>query len=327
MKRVVAFVSLVAALGTVGVACKKGPEPTAPTGSGSADQAKDPWSAAASESSGSGSGAVASAPKPALLTRPLLWSAEKDGKTTYLFGTMHMGVDAATRLPPVVWDKLAASPSFAMEADLEDPKIAEMIKPTPTSLRDQLGDAYWKKLETALGATIASAVEHMPPMIPITALAVRGLPPTAAMDKVLQERAKKAGKPIVFLEAATRQLEILATWMDIKALKMMLDELDGTEQRTKATLDAYIEGDERKMLALADSEKAEALSHGYTAAEFDREMDDVLYNRNASWVEPIDRVHASGGAFIAVGALHLIGPRSVTDLLTKHGYKVTRIAP
>jgi len=147
------------------------------------------------------------------------------------------------------------------------------------------------------------------------------------MDKVLQERAKLANKPIVFLEAATHQLDILARWMDVKALKMMLDELALNEQRTKATLDAYIEGDEQKMIAIADAEKAAALRHGYSAAEFDHEMNDVLYNRNASWIAPIERLHAAGGAFVAVGALHLVGPRSVTDLLAKHGFKVTRVAP
>src|SRR5262244_3708330 len=99
--------------------------------------------------------ALGGAPATGPLAHPLLWSAEKDGRTTYLFGTMHTGVDAATRLPPIVWAKLDAARAFAMETDLDDPTAADAMRPTAGSLRDALGDAYWRKLETALGADAA----------------------------------------------------------------------------------------------------------------------------------------------------------------------------
>jgi uncharacterized protein YbaP (TraB family) len=38
-------------------------------------------------------------------------------------------------------------------------------------------------------------------------------------------------------------------------------------------------------------------------------------------------LHAAGGGFVAVGALHLVGPRSVLDVLAHRGYRVTRLAP
>src|SRR5688572_18637239 len=61
------------------------------------------------------------------LPRALFWSIEKDGKTSYALGTIHIGVDAKQRLPAVVWDKLDAAAGFAMEANLEDPAIANMV--------------------------------------------------------------------------------------------------------------------------------------------------------------------------------------------------------
>jgi len=260
------------------------------------------------------------------LTHPLLWSVEKGGRTTYLFGTMHTGVDAAARLPPVVWAKLDAAPAFAMETDLDDPTAADAVPPSPGSLRDALGDAYWHKLETALGPDAARAVEHLPPMIPAASLALRGLPSTPQMDRVLAQRATGEHKPIVFLEPARRQLALLARWIDIKALRMMLDELSSGEQHARAMLAAYVAGDEREIARLGDDERADALRHGYTAAEYDREMDDLLYGRNAAWIAPIEQLHAAGGGFVAVGALHLVGARSVLDLLAHRGYRVTRVA-
>jgi uncharacterized protein YbaP (TraB family) len=261
------------------------------------------------------------------LAHPLLWSAEKDGRTTYLFGTMHTGVDAAARLPPVVWAKLDAARTFAMETDLDDPRAADAVPRAAGSLRDALGDDYWHKLETALGPDAARAVEHLPPMIPAASLSLRGLPTTPQMDRVLSERAAGEHKPIVFLEPASRQLALLARWIDLKALKLMLDELPSGEQHARAMLAAYVAGDERAIGRLSDDERTDALRHGYTAAEYDREMDDLLYGRNASWIAPIEQLHADGGGFVAVGALHLVGPRSVLDLLAHRGYRVTRVAP
>jgi uncharacterized protein YbaP (TraB family) len=259
------------------------------------------------------------------LPHPLLWSAEKAGTTTYFFGTMHAGIDATTRLPPVVWIKLDAARVFAMETDLDDAAGAPV--PATGSLRDALGPAYWSKLEAALGATTAREIEYLRPMIAAALLSLRGLPATPQMDRVLSTRAADEHKPMVFLEPASRQLALLGKWMDVKALRMMLDELPSGERQARAMLDAYVTGDERKILALNDDERDEALRHGYTATEYDREMDDLLYNRNTSWIAPIEQLHASGGGFVAVGTLHLVGPRSVLDLLSHKGYRVTRVAP
>jgi uncharacterized protein YbaP (TraB family) len=147
------------------------------------------------------------------------------------------------------------------------------------------------------------------------------------MDKALSARATSEHKAIVFLEPAVKQIEILRRWMDVKAIKMILDQLPDAEHHAKEMLDAYAAGDERKILAINDSEKADALKHGYTSSEYDQELADLLYSRNASWIDPLEKLHATGGGFVAVGALHLIGPRSVLDLLASKGYKVARVAP
>jgi uncharacterized protein YbaP (TraB family) len=164
-------------------------------------------------------------------------------------------------------------------------------------------------------------------MIAASMLSLRGLPQTPQMDRVLSARAAGEHKPIVFLEPASRQLALLARWIDLRALQLMLDELPTGERRTREMLAAYVAGDEQRILAVNDTERTEALRHGYTAAEYDREMADLLYDRNASWIAPIERLHADGGGFVAVGTLHLVGPRSVLDLLSQRGYRVTRVAP
>lgn len=259
------------------------------------------------------------------LPHPLFWAVEKDGKTTYVLGTMHIGIDADARLPVFVWSRFHAATTFAMEADLDDAAAFDALKPTPASLHTQLGDDYWKKLVTAVGPGMAKAFDHMPSMVPAAALSIRGLPMTEPMDKALAAHAGSEHKKIVFLEPAARQIALLMKWMDVKALKMMLDETD-SEAHARATLDAYVTGDEAKFLEISDGERDDALHHGYSASEYDDEMNELLYNRNASWIDAIERMHTAGGGFIAVGALHLLGPRSVLSLLRERGYQVTRLS-
>ena len=280
----------------------------APVTQGGSDSS-DPWST--------------QAPAKDPLTKPLLWRLEKDGNTSYLFGTMHMGVDPTARLPEVVWQKLDEKPTFAMETDTSG-KL-EIQRTDGTTLKDELGPEYWKKLEVALGPAQAKQLITLKPMIPATLLAMRGLPRTAAMDGVLSAHATNHNKKIVYLEPLDLQITVLEKWMNARALKDMLDDLDGTEQRAKQMLAAYVEGDGGKLMAVFDAERARWKELGRPESEFDEQMDDLLYKRNASWIEPIEKLHAAGGGFIAVGAAHALGPRSVPELLEKKGYKVTRV--
>ncbi|HUS31495.1 MAG TPA: TraB/GumN family protein [Kofleriaceae bacterium] len=311
---------LVALLVAVG-ACKKSEPQAQKAGSGvaqvtvgSADgssAATDPWAKPK----------VAKDP----LAKPLFWSLEKDGKTDYILGTMHTGVDPEARLPDIVWKKLDEAKTFAMETNLADAGKLEVLRKDGTSLEDELGPEYWKKLEAAIGVQEASRLRGFKPMIPATLLALRGLPETPPMDGALHGRALNQHKEIVFLEDITAQGSVLEKWMNTKALKDILDDLEIGEKRSKEMLAAYISGDEARIEAISNEEREDFKRHGRSEKEYDEQMEDLLYKRNASWIPILEKIH--GNAFIAVGAMHLIGKRSVLDLLQQQGYKVTRITP
>src|ERR1700754_683478 len=145
MKRSFAVLALLVSVFGAGIstsACKSGHESaTAPTSASMPPLDPPP---------APGSSANAPTPKDPL-PHPLFWSVEKGGKKTYVLGTMHIGIDADNRLPLYVWCRLHAAPTFAMEADLDDAAAVDALRPTPTSLRAQIGDDYWKKLEAAVG--------------------------------------------------------------------------------------------------------------------------------------------------------------------------------
>ena len=270
--------------------------------------------------------ALAACKKPApTSSHTLFWAAEKAGKTTYLLGTMHVGVDAKTKLPVEVWKQLDAAPVFAMETDPADPVMKTMAEPRDGSLHADLGDVYWQKLETEMTPAVAARLDHAKPVIAAVMLSLKGLPETEPMDGALAAAAVAEKKPIVFLEPAAKQIGLLEKWLDARAIKALLDHPAEAAAHDRDMLAAYLDGDEARMAALAASERATAKAAGYTDAEYDQEMTDLVYERNAAWIDAIEKL--DNGAFVAVGALHLIGPKSVLDLLAHRGYTVHRVDP
>lgn len=288
-------------------------EAPAPTPAPAAASPDDPWTAATQ------------GPKRDPLPRAMFWSVTKDGKTTYLLGTMHMGVDAEARLPQIVFDKLDAAPVFALETNTSDPAILGMGARASGTLRDDLGPDYWKKLEALVEPALLTGLNKMKPAMTVAMLSMRGLPQTPPMDGVLLARAQRGNKEIVYLEAATKQAALLDKWLDVRSLKAILDDPKKGEENTRQMLAAYLSGDDAKLVALSDAQKADQLKAGITEAEYKQSMDEMLYDRNASWIPGIEKLHARGGGFVAVGALHLVGKRSVLDLLAAKGYRVDRV--
>lgn len=325
------FAVLVMMVSLAGTSCRKAeqrsePPPTttepavAPKldGSGSAGSAgsaktADPWTQEAA--------------KKDPLAAIFFWSAEKDGKTTYLLGTMHMGVDPETRLPQIVWDKLDAAKTFAMEADISDPKLGETLIRSSGALRDDIGAEHWAKLEKAVGPAMAAQMARMTPMGAAAMMSLKDLPKTSPMDGVLLGRAINQKKQIVYLEEGALQVQVLSKHMGARALKMMIDTYEKGAAQAKAMLDAYVAGSPDAILKVTEEQRLESLKHGYTQREYDEQMEDILYKRNASWIAAIEKMHAEGNAFVAVGALHLIGKRSVLEMLEKKGFKISRITP
>lgn len=276
----------------------------APTG-------EDPW-------------AIKAAAAP-MVERPLLWAAQKDGKTTYLFGTIHLGVNADTQLPAWVKAKLDGARAFAMEADLSAPGLmGAMARTDGGSLRLELGPAHWAKFEEVIGKDVASGVDKMKPFVAATLLEAKFLPMTTPMDSALETRAKNAGKPVAYLEEATKQLALLESFVTAADVKAFLDHLEHAKERSGKMLAAYVGGDADGMASMFE-DRTLWLAAGRDPAQFKTFADALLRDRNRSWIEPIEKLHADGGAFVAVGAGHLVGPHSVQNMLADRGYTITRL--
>jgi uncharacterized protein len=342
---------VVAVLAIAAAACKQDHHESAASGSAPAGSAAtaDPWakttapagSAATAPAPGSAAPAAGSAapacpppttvPTPAVATaklaKPFFFRATKHGMAeVWLFGTIHMGV-APDAVPDVVLAKLDKAERFAMEADITDASVLQSVmRNDGKSLEQDLGPDDWKRFSCLVGDALAQNLQHMKPSMAATVLEVQGLPTTVALDMFLMMRARKNHQQVVFLEAAAKQLALLDKWMDAGVLKEGLDHIDETRRKNVDLMDAYVAGDEARAIEMAKDD-SDFVSAGHSHADFEKMMKELLLDRNAAWIEKIEDLGKKGPSFVAVGAMHLIGPGSVIERLEKKGWTVERVAP
>ena len=144
------------------------------------------------------------------------------------------------------------------------------------------------------------------------------------VDEVLARAGQARGLPVIGLETAREQLEIMAS-LPVEAAAILLAQNARSpalsEDAFSTLLRLYREKRPAEILPIIDS------LPGLTAPE--RSAQDsfmqLLLGRNATMAKRAEPLLAAGGAFIAVGALHLPGKRGLIELFRAAGYKVANV--
>jgi uncharacterized protein YbaP (TraB family) len=302
------------------VACddeKVTPDPTPQTSSTAA-----PSSAPSPRASEVASAAPApSTSEPEAEAQPFMWAAVTKGGTSYLLGTVHLG-QPAEKLPKVVFEKLDAAKTFISEADTSNADaqamMARAMLPPDKSLEEMLGPEDWKKLVAQVGATMPpQALSKFKPWFASIAITQSMVPPGPPMDQVLQDRARKANKKMVFLEELDEQLDLFEKVVTLDMLKMVINEIPKQKSLMTKVQKAYPSGD-------ADA-VASALFEPAEMKKFPKMYELFFHERNRTWLPELKKQLAAGDAFVAVGAGHLLGDESVIALLAKEGIEVERV--
>jgi len=262
-----------------------------------------------------------------------LWRVSKDGRTSYLYGTIHVGKPEWIFPGPTVMEALRATDTMALEFDMMDPKMQESMKNAMTELHgNPLPAALAQRMRTeakSLCVPYDTLAEFPPEMqiavLSVTASRLEGLDATFAVDGVLTGIGHAAGKNMVSLETPASQ---------IKALVMKTPE--ETAEFVAGSLDELEDSRARKVLrrlaaAWANSDYAE-LDHyedwcDCLRTEIERKiMKRLLDERNPAMAERVDALHQSGRqVFVAVGSMHMFGPVGLPALMEKRGYRVERV--
>lgn len=265
--------------------------------------------------------------------RGLLWSLERDGRTSYLYGTMHVGRPEWTRLGPRVSEALRASDVVALEIDPTDAGTqAELTgqggKPArlPPALRTRL------ERQIAAACLPRGALAALDPAMQAVTLSVlearwAGLDALYAQELALAERAHANAQPIVALETAALQKQLLVPTSSAETAALIdttLRQLEaGSGRRSIARLaQAWENGD---LAALSDYPRWCDCARTPAEQAAMRALND---DRNPGLADGIARLHGEGRTvFAAVGALHMTGPQALPKLMAERGFKVQQRVP
>ena len=258
------------------------------------------------------------------VTGAYFFEVTKDGRTSHILGTRHLGVGL---------DKFPASVRTALDAAsllVEEVAPGKHDKPEFKSepLRDELGPKDWAHFEELVGAPVAKRLETMPSVVAALAAAMMFEDVTVMLDRQIEERAKAKAIPGEGLETSRFQLDMLTRLFDVKLLKSLVEETPSRaklRQTTREGLERYCAGTDKDARMFDGVEDAQMLAHGYTRADLDRIEDELLYQRNTAWIPKLETIFERDHVFVAVGAGHLRGPRGVIELLRARGYAITRI--
>jgi uncharacterized protein YbaP (TraB family) len=262
-----------------------------------------------------------------------LWRATRDGRTSYLYGTMHVGRMEWMFPGPEVLRAARASDIIALELDVLDPDIVARLQAGSAGKAGRaLPDALNQRLRVQLRAACLPE-ELLSTMAPemvattLTMLAARkeGLDPAYAVDGVYAVLARTLKKPVSSLETPELQLKLL---------------LGGSAQESRAGVESALEeletGKAGPMLTrmaevwaqgkLGEMEKYEEWCQCLETEDDRAMMRHMLDERNPGLAKSIDAIHTSGKTvFAAVGSLHMIGKLGLPALLRERGYAVERV--
>ena len=265
--------------------------------------------------------------------RGFLWSVQRDGKTSYLYGTLHVGKLAWAMPGPRVAKALRASQVLAMELDVSDPRVQQQMAALVRSDRpSSLSAEAQAQLREAAKALCVDwdTLGPLRPEFQLTTLLMtlaryEDLDAGFGSEVALAAMAPHLGLPTRSLETGTEQVAALsaassaelAEWVQTGVNDLRTDK--ARRQLRKLS----------RVWADSDIQRLERYPHWCecegTAAER-AVLDRVVKQRNVTLAERIDAlIRQEGPAFVAVGALHMVGSHGLPALLKARGFTVKQV--
>ena len=263
--------------------------------------------------------------------RGFLWRVSKDGRTHHLFGTILVGKLEWAFPGAKLRAALADAQTVAFELDPLDPAVQSSLRTAgagsatlPAALDAQL------KRELQRACLPAQALAGLHPMMQaMTAVMVDaardGLQLAYGQEFVLAGAAQARNLRTVSLETPERQLAAIIPNDPAQA-----------ERSLASTLEQLQSGLGRKVLLhmaaaweRGDLQEIENYERwcDCVKSDDDRAMLVALNDeRNPALADRIEALHGEGQRlFVAVGALHMTGPKALPALLKVRGFRVERV--
>jgi uncharacterized protein len=263
--------------------------------------------------------------------RGILWTLTRDGHTSYLHASLHLGRPAWTAPGPKLKQALNKVDAVALELDPLD--AASWVMPTIPELT--IDPALQKRLAAQARSVClpAQAVAAMHPLLQLSTITLMqarglGLDVRYGQEMLLSRWARDRHLPVIALETLQGQLSALLpedadqARHELRSGLQQLERPAALQRMLKDLVGTWERGDLRRLAryedwcdCIRDARDREALA---------REND----GRNPNLADRISELHQRGQSLlVAVGALHMTGPQALPTLLREKGFEVTQVHP
>jgi uncharacterized protein YbaP (TraB family) len=269
---------------------------------------------------------------------PTLWRALRANgdEAFYLIGSVHLGRSSMLRFPRAVDDAYRRSAELVLEIGVDElrPEVAArlaqryaMIAP-PETLRDRVSRATIDALARYLASRGDSLTPYlgMQPwwiaqQIESLEAAHFGLDEAYGVDRHFASRAAHA-KPVVGLESAESQMQVLAWLPRATQEKLLVDTLAHARDRrngSEGVARAWARGDDQELERIVYRSM-------YESPQLSTYYERMLLGRNESMAERLASLARDGKLrFVVIGAGHMVGERGIPVLLRDYGFRVDRV--
>jgi len=269
--------------------------------------------------------------------RGLLWEVRKGKQVAWLLGTIHVGRPEFYPLPASRLALLKRADAIVLEADISDTpraisatqKYALYPEGAP-GLDTRLAPELRQRIEAVLARNQLDPVPmmRMKPWMLANVLALfeaaqAGYMPALSVEAYLLRVAKADNKQVFEFEGIEQQFELFEQAPWATQVAFLEEALKAVETRgARRELNRIVQAWETADRVSLERLLVEMRAQSSTGSRFT--IDTILLGRHPKMVRKIETMMADGKSYMfAVGALHLIGPQGLVELLRARGYTLT----
>jgi uncharacterized protein YbaP (TraB family) len=257
-----------------------------------------------------------------------LWKISKEGRTSWLYGSIHVNRLSAAFPGPKMRQALKQSQVIALELDPSDAATQAKLAQLGVQGAGQVPAALKARLQVQLDKVCLpeSVAQAIHPALLFSSLSVLGLREAGFETAYGTEYVLAwTGKKIIPLETAETQMQALLGDGKVSATEyaeaLAILENDREQGSTIKLLDAWLKSDLFTLESFADW--CDCMNTPKQRADLRRLLDE----RNGPMADNISKLHRqSAPIFVAVGSLHMVGKNGLPALLAKRGFKVERVS-
>jgi len=250
----------------------------------------------------------------------MLWQFQN--RNSFLYGSIHMCDIDPPRLPRLVEQAMQRADRVVFEADIRGQvDLTALGMPGGQLLSQAVGNELFKRFKALWldvlddGPLLQTSFPGIAALFLISNTAASaGYLPQNGMDHQILEHVATTGKEIKFFEELDEQLQLLARAPmaeQVKFLRHAVEQIEEGGNEMRELVEGWKRDDVRFLTEFAEERMS------WFPATYKTFLDD----RNRNWLEMIEDCIVSGDpTLFVVGALHLVGPNSLPELLQERGY-------